>query len=227
MHPLPPFVQPRGGWRGRLETLLVGLGRHARPIALAVLAASALTWLVWARAAPRPDAGPVPLDTAAAPRAETEPETEPATAAGGGPADPGTGGRVAVHVAGRVRRGGLITLPAGSRVADAVEAAGGAAAGADLDRLNLAKRLTDGEQVLVPARGDPGPPAGAGAAPGAGTAPPVRSTSTPRRSRSSTPCPGSAPSRPSGSSPTAASTPSARSRSCSRCPASASAATPP
>jgi competence protein ComEA len=60
---------------------------------------------------------------------------------------------VVVHVAGQVKRGGLVTLPAGSRVADAVRAAGGARPAADLGGLNLARRLVDGEQVVVPGRG--------------------------------------------------------------------------
>ena len=73
---------------------------------------------------------------------------------------------VVVHVVGHVRRPGVRSLPLGSRVADAVEAAGGATSKADLSRLNLARVLVDGEQVRVPARGDPVDPGGAG---GAGT----------------------------------------------------------
>ncbi|SHN25959.1 competence protein ComEA [Cryptosporangium aurantiacum] len=67
-----------------------------------------------------------------------------------------------VAVSGRVRRPGLVRLPAGSRVADAVEAAGGALPGADLGTLNLARKVVDGELIAV------GVPAPAGAAPGAG-----------------------------------------------------------
>ena len=74
---------------------------------------------------------------------------------------------VLVDVVGRVRRQGLVTLPAGSRVADAVRAAGGAARGADLAAVNLARRLIDGEQVLVPQPGQAAAPAGS--APAAGT----------------------------------------------------------
>lgn len=59
---------------------------------------------------------------------------------------------VIVHVAGAVARPGVYTLPGGSRVADAVEAAGNALPRAVLDGLNLARPLTDGEQVVVPDR---------------------------------------------------------------------------
>ena len=64
-------------------------------------------------------------------------------------AGPGPGADVVVHVAGKVRRPGVVRLPAGSRVIDAVEAAGGALPKARLASVNLARVLTDGEQVLV------------------------------------------------------------------------------
>jgi competence protein ComEA len=65
------------------------------------------------------------------------------------------GGSIVVSVVGRVARQGLATLPEGSRVDDAVRAAGGVLPGADLLGLNLARRLTDGEQIYV---GVPAPP---------------------------------------------------------------------
>jgi competence protein ComEA len=60
---------------------------------------------------------------------------------------------VVVHVAGDVRRPGVYRLPAGSRVTDAVRRAGGFAGGANQDAINLAARLSDGQQVVVPGRG--------------------------------------------------------------------------
>src|SRR5204863_3576353 len=67
---------------------------------------------------------------------------------------------VVVDVAGAVRRGGLYRLPHGSRIADAIRRAGGATRRAELDLVNLAAPVADGEQVLVPTRGaaatDPG-----------------------------------------------------------------------
>jgi competence protein ComEA len=63
----------------------------------------------------------------------------------------GSGGRDAVvHVAGAVRKPGVYTLPAGSRVDDAVERAGGITADGSPDAINLAARLSDGQQVVVP-----------------------------------------------------------------------------
>ncbi|MEV0294079.1 ComEA family DNA-binding protein [Nocardia sp. NPDC050710] len=75
------------------------------------------------------------------------------------PGTDGAAGELVVSVVGLVHKIGLVRLPAGSRVADAVAAAGGAREGADLTGLNLAQRLTDGDQVLVaPASPSPGPP---------------------------------------------------------------------
>ena len=78
---------------------------------------------------------------------------------------------VVVAVAGDVRRPGLFTLPAGSRVADAIRAAGGTRPGMTIGLLNLARRLVDGEQVIVGAPagsqpGAPGTPSGPAANPG-------------------------------------------------------------
>jgi competence protein ComEA len=68
----------------------------------------------------------------------------------GGP--PPSNGDVVVHVAGAVDEPGVYRLPAGSRVADALERAGGANGRADPNAINLAARLADGQQVVVPVR---------------------------------------------------------------------------
>jgi len=78
----------------------------------------------------------------------------------------GEAGDVVVHVAGAVARPGVYRMPAGSRVDDAVARAGGPAAGAEVEAVNLAARLADGQQVVVPERGAAGPGA-AGAGEGA------------------------------------------------------------
>ena len=69
-------------------------------------------------------------------------------------------GQVVVDVAGAVEAPGLVELAFGARVADAIDAAGGASADAVLDELNLARRVTDGEQILVPHEGDAEPAGG-------------------------------------------------------------------
>lgn len=94
------------------------------------------------------------------------------------------GGRVTVHVAGAVRRPGVYRLAAGARVNDALRSAGGARGGADLTAVNLAARLEDGRQVLVPARAATAAPAGGGGAaagtpPGAAAAGPPGASATP------------------------------------------------
>jgi competence protein ComEA len=83
----------------------------------------------------------------------------------------GGGGDLVVHVAGGIRKPGVYRLPAGARVSDAVERAGGPTSGALRDGINLAARLADGQQVVLPLR-EPGAAAGAGAA-GAGDDAPV------------------------------------------------------
>ena len=142
-----------GPWRqGRVDPGRRGLAA----LALVVLLAVALTSWYVVRSRPQEVVVPPPLvgSVAGVPR-------HPAPAAPA--AVDAASGEVVVAVAGRVRRPGLVRLPVGSRVDDAVRAAGGARRPADLALVNLARRLVDGEQVVVG-----GVPAQAGAvAPGA------------------------------------------------------------
>ncbi|MEX3099931.1 helix-hairpin-helix domain-containing protein [Streptomyces sp. ST1020] len=78
---------------------------------------------------------------------------------------PSAGGEIVVDVSGKVRDPGVHRLPAGSRVVDALRAAGGVRPGADVSGLNQARFLVDGEQVAV---GVPGAVGGAGGVPGGG-----------------------------------------------------------
>lgn len=82
---------------------------------------------------------------------------------------PGTiqGSEVYVHVLGEVEHPGLYVLDSGARVVDAVAAAGGAKDAADLAAVNLARAVTDGEQVMVPTLGEQTVGPGGGAAQGA------------------------------------------------------------
>ena len=74
-----------------------------------------------------------------------------------------------VHVAGAVRRPGVYRLPAGARVQDAVRRAGGARGNSDVNAINLAAKVVDGQQVVVPSRTRAGA-GGGGAVPAAGAA---------------------------------------------------------
>jgi competence protein ComEA len=87
-------------------------------------------------------------------------------------ADSGAGGWAVVQVVGEVHRPGVYRLRTGERVEDAVRRAGGATSRADLTGVNLAARVEDGRQVIVPARGAAGSGgAGASVAGAAGGAP--------------------------------------------------------
>ena len=87
------------------------------------------------------------------------------------PAPTATPGPIRVYVSGAVRQPDGVTLPPGALVRDALEAAGGPTSDADLDRINLAHTLADGEHIRVPAVGDeptPIPTAAASASSGGG-----------------------------------------------------------
>lgn len=99
-------------------------------------------------------------------------------AAPGAPAGTGTGAGAAgstatvlVHVVGQVGAPGVVEVPEGSRVVDAIEAAGGLAAGADSAAVNLARTVVDGEQIYVPVPGELPPPAAEGPSSGGATGP--------------------------------------------------------
>ncbi|MFF3438891.1 helix-hairpin-helix domain-containing protein [Streptosporangium sp. NPDC002721] len=90
-------------------------------------------------------------------RPEPEPLAPPMPVSGSPLSAPVTASRqqpmpvaeLTVHVTGKVRRPGVITLPGGSRVADAVQEAGGVRGAAATGSLNLARKLVDGEQIVV------------------------------------------------------------------------------
>lgn len=88
-----------------------------------------------------------------------EPGTEPSPM-GGGPAAPAATGELVVHVIGKVRRPGVVTLQPGARVQDAIERAGGATDRRALSSVNLARPVVDGEQIAVVRSAVPVPVAG-------------------------------------------------------------------
>ncbi|MBV2363080.1 ComEA family DNA-binding protein [Streptomonospora sp. NEAU-YY374] len=140
-------------------------------VCVCVVAVGVTGWfLLQARPTPQPDAEPQ-LQAGASPAgasADGGPAPAPSQAAPSAPS-----GTVTVHVGGDVAEPGVYRLPAGSRVADAIDKAGGTADGADTGTLNLARVLVDGEQLLVGETPAPVPPAAgaSGAPPGAGGAP--------------------------------------------------------
>lgn len=159
-----PVSLPRR-WAARLpEPLRGGRWDPGRPGAAALagvaLLAALVAGLVVLRGRPQEVVTP-PVESASAGPASA------AATAGPGPL-PAGGLAVVVAVAGKVRRPGLVRLPVGARVDDAVRAAGGTLPGADVGLLNLARKLVDGEQVLVAVQPPPGTAqtAPGGAAPG-------------------------------------------------------------
>ncbi|WP_210602354.1 ComEA family DNA-binding protein [Brevibacterium oceani] len=78
-------------------------------------------------------------------------------AGGAGAASAAPSGDVIVHVTGAVKKPSVVTLKAGARVQDAVEAAGGLSNGADAESINLARVLADGEQIHIPKEGEAPP----------------------------------------------------------------------
>jgi competence protein ComEA len=99
------------------------------------------------------------------------------------------GGPVIVHVAGAVHKPGVYRLSGSARVADAVERAGGATRRADLGGVNLAARLEDGRQIVVPVRPRAGGAAraGGGSAAAAGSSTPGTAPAAPVNLNTATP----------------------------------------
>ena len=91
------------------------------------------------------------------------------------PAAPNPDEPVVVSVVGLVHKPGLVTLTPGARIADAVTAAGGALDGADLMGLNMARRVADGEQIIVGIAAPPGEPTAMGSSISSGPATPAPS----------------------------------------------------
>ena len=144
-------------WRDRLSALP---WEPARLLAAAVMAVGLVVAAVVGLVVVRGSPPPIEVDL---PRAPAAGEPGPAS---GAPAGAGAEGEALVHTAGAVVRPGVYKLPAGARVTDAVQAAGGPTPDADLNQLNLAAKVGDGERVYVVRRGEAPPAAPAGGTPG-------------------------------------------------------------
>ncbi|MFI6364410.1 helix-hairpin-helix domain-containing protein [Nocardia sp. NPDC050630] len=143
------------GWRGLVTLVAVGLAAVV-VAAVVVLRERPVAQMVPLPSAVRVSTGTVPAGLSAASMAASS-----GAAASALPVTTSPTTELVISVVGLVHRGGLVRLPAGSRVADALTAAGGARDGADLSGLNLAQRLQDGDQVLVgPSGPNPGPQLG-------------------------------------------------------------------
>ena len=128
--PLPPDADPPRGFT-RLHLSVVS-----------ALVVFGLLCAGWALLRSRPVAVASPGATVSVSTPRPEVETTPTGSSTRAP-------RIVVHVLGAVRRPGLVRLPEGSRVQDAIDAAGGLTAAARPDELNLAQVLSDGQQVVI------------------------------------------------------------------------------
>lgn len=138
------------------EARLMGARRAISVAAALVVGAVVVWWLL------RPAAEPVEARLPFAAPVTAASET-PSTGPPSGVSTPGT---IVVHIAGEVQRPGLVELVDGARVADAVDAAGGATADGQVHALNLAAPVRDGQRIHVPHRDE----VAVGAEPVGGTA---------------------------------------------------------
>lgn len=155
---MPVWVQARCGMEPRTVAA----------VAVVLVAALGFAAQQYWSGRPSPVTAPAVVAPPSLPSMPSSPSSPPSAA--GAPAV-GGGARIVVDVGGGVREPGVRRLPGGSRVEDALAAAGGVVPGTDTTGLNRARILVDGEQVLVgataqPGQGGPGSPGGAGPGPG-------------------------------------------------------------
>jgi len=174
---LTPAVGAPEGMAGMVDRLRGGRWslspRHV--VVIGVILVAGVAWALWVMVNARPEAVADDRPTAGiesgAPVGGATASARPGSStSAAGPALR----EVVVHVAGKVRRPGLVRARSGARVADVLAAAGGALPGVDLTSLNLARQVADGEQIVVgmPGAGEqvrqPTPGPGATDKPGSG-----------------------------------------------------------
>lgn len=163
-HSGPPLIRTPVAFR----QARIGPGRWAvLGVIVVALAAMSLfaTRALLARASSQPQTFGAPVAGATRSTQSMSPTDESVsgtTQSGATRATKESAARIEVHVVGQVRRPGVVTVAAGARVQDVVRAAGGLLASADLARINLARHVQDGEQIVVPRPGEevttaPGP----------------------------------------------------------------------
>lgn len=178
-------VDPTAGRSGLTVRLAGRFGVspvHVVLVSVGLVLAIVLAGVAFVRARPHEAAvGPVVVTTASPGAGAAVPTPVPAdpavasrAAAGSGSPAPSASvaaptASIVVHVIGKVRRPGVVRVPPGARVMDAITAAGGAAKGADLSTLNLARLVSDGEQIAVDVPSTAGGSGAAPALPGSGT----------------------------------------------------------
>ena len=163
--PAPPQTLAH---RARGWVQWVGAGRLAAS-AIAVLAVIAAGyWLV--KPPPATTESKLPY---AKPTSSTVPSSAATTVPAAVTTTSAANASLVVHVAGAVRSPGVYTLVSGARVIDAVQTAGGLAADANPDAINLAATVTDGERVYVPRAGEAAPPVVSGGSSGSGATTPA------------------------------------------------------
>ena len=159
----PEALEEWDDWEDWEEDEAPGTTRRTRwgisPRALVLVALIVLAVVIWGvsqfSAAPRSE----PVAQVSAPASGTAQVSGQVAESAPPTPQPSQATEVRVHVAGAVNNPGVYTLPANGRAVDAIAAASGAAADADLDRVNLAGELTDGMQLYVPRRGETAAPA--------------------------------------------------------------------
>ncbi|MFJ6534755.1 helix-hairpin-helix domain-containing protein [Paenarthrobacter sp. NPDC091711] len=147
--PETPASHPRTRWRTPWRVAAL----------VAIVGVGIIAWHFWQSAVGQSRSEPLSPSSSSGPAVSSGPTVSSGYTVQEAPVSPqaeatGDGGSVVVHVAGAVQKPGVVSLPQGSRVFQAIEAAGGAGPNAELNGLNLAEVLSDGVKIHVPVIGE-------------------------------------------------------------------------